>query len=368
MFFRENFKCALLLISLFCCSGVLCNNDCSIGDKCVHGTTNARGEAKLITECPSAIADLQKNIRPWGCGFQGLFQIICCPYPPGQAVDDKPMPVDDRFSSNRNERVALRKCREYAKYAYENVTLPITVPGEPNVIRKVDRCGFNVVPLIVGGTLAGSREFPHMTLVGYGNNPGVWKCGGTIISENHILTAGHCLVSQEFGSATWVRVGDLNYESDDDEARPENIRIKRHVPFPEYTRKTQYNDLALLELERRITLSPYARPANLLKVTLELFSYRECNKSFEYNINRKLSQGILDESQLCAGSHDEEKDTCEGDSGGPLQIFNNDVYCMYNVIGVTSFGKGCGTAGQPGVYTRISHYIDWLEKTLWPNQ
>uniref|UniRef100_A0A1B0DLB7 Uncharacterized protein n=2 Tax=Phlebotomus papatasi TaxID=29031 RepID=A0A1B0DLB7_PHLPP len=102
--------------------------------------------------------------------------------------------------------------------------------------------------------------------------------------------------------------------------------------------------------------------------TLELFTHQECNKSFEFNINRKLSKGIVDESQLCAGSHSEEKDTCEGDSGGPLQIYNNNVYCMYNIIGVTSFGKGCGSVGQPGVYTRISNYLDWIEEVTWPNE
>ncbi|XP_055708950.1 uncharacterized protein LOC129805183 [Phlebotomus papatasi] len=394
-------KFSLEIITLFVIL-VFCprvESNCSIGDHCRHGVSNAEGTAKLVIHCQSAIADLKKGIRPWGCGFQENIQIVCCLDPDDTyPITPKPATTVDRFSgSSGKERVSMRKCKEYAEYAYENITLPISIPGSPDITRRVNRCGFNVIPLIVGGTLAGPREFPHMCLIGYGDDPIQWKCGGTLISEYFVLTAGHCLNSQEYGPAKMVRVGDLNYESEQDEARPENVRIKRHVPFPEYTRRTQYNDLALLELERKVTFNPYVRPAclftqfntetdkaiatgwgrvewagdtssNLLKVTLELFTHQECNKSFEFNINRKLSKGIVDESQLCAGSHSEEKDTCEGDSGGPLQIYNNNVYCMYNIIGVTSFGKGCGSVGQPGVYTRISNYLDWIEEVTWPNE
>ncbi|XP_059611814.1 uncharacterized protein LOC132258500 [Phlebotomus argentipes] len=388
----------LLLISVFNNYCVSAQSDCSVGESCTHKTTNERGVAKRVFDCPSAIEDLKNGKTPSGCGFESLTQIVCCPADQPAQLPVEPVAIPDRVSiPNRNERVALRKCREYGEYAFENVTIEVSLPGSPDIVRRVNKCGFSVIPLIVGGTLAGAREFPHMALIGFEDNPILWKCGGTLISEKFVLTAGHCLSSQDYGPAKWIRVGDLNYESEEDDARPENVRIKRPIPFPTYVRRTQYNDLALLELERAVKLSPYVRPAclyteyktntekaiatgwgrvewagdtssNLLKVTLELFTHRECNTSFQYDINRKLSKGIVDESQLCAGSHSEEKDTCEGDSGGPLQIYNNDVFCMYNVIGVTSFGKGCGAVNQPGVYTRVSNYIDWIEQQVWPNQ
>lgn len=54
----------------------------------------------------------------------------------------------------------------------------------------------------------------------------------------------------------------------------------------------------------------------------------------------------------------------QGDSGGPLQLRLADPYCMYSQIGIVSFGEVCAT--KPGVYTRVSHYISWIENIVWP--
>jgi secreted trypsin-like serine protease len=65
---------------------------------------------------------------------------------------------------------------------------------------KVSKCSINETPLIVGGSKVAEREFPHFALIGFGKNAGQanleWLCGGSIISETFILTAGHCLSSQ----------------------------------------------------------------------------------------------------------------------------------------------------------------------------
>lgn len=56
----------------------------------------------------------------------------------------------------------------------------------------------------------------------------------------------------------------------------------------------------------------------------------------------------------------------QGDSGGPLQKFHHKHLCMYTIVGVTSFGRYCGTR-TPGVYTRVYSYVDWIENIVWPN-
>lgn len=97
-----------------------------------------------------------------------------------------------------------------------------------------------------------------------------------------------------------------------------------------------------------------------MEVTLEQFSTDQCGQT--YKASKQLPSGVNGDSQVCAGSRNEKKDTCRGDSGGPLQIRHEHNVNMYSVVGVTSFGRGCGNIGVPGVYTRVSHFVDWIEE------
>lgn len=60
------------------------------------------------------------------------------------------------------------------------------------------------------------------------------------------------------------------------------------------------------------------------------------------------------------------KDTCQGDSGGPLvcMVEGEDEELVYTLVGVTSFGKGCGVKGIPGVYTEVADYLDWIHDAM----
>lgn len=69
-----------------------------------------------------------------------------------------------------------------------------------------------------------------------------------------------------------------------------------------------------------------------------------------------------DEMHICAKSETQiRRDTCGGDSGGPLQIQLNGNYYL---IGVVSFGPPCGTTSLPAVYTRITSYMDWILENI----
>ncbi|KAF6198849.1 hypothetical protein GE061_006872 [Apolygus lucorum] len=196
------------------------------------------------------------------------------------------------------------------------------------------------------------------------------------------------------GPAKYARIGDLDTLSDTDGAKPEVLDIVRRVNHPGYRGIQLYNDIALYKLAKNVNLSPYIRPiclpvsqnddlstsaiatgwghtewsgrsTNMLqKVNLDIVNGRTCNESYN-DVRAQLPVGISESLMLCANA--EGKDTCQGDSGGPLQIALRTPYCMYSQIGVTSFGRACAS-GNPGVYTRVSAYVPWIESIVWPNE
>ena len=53
-------------------------------------------------------------------------------------------------------------------------------------------------------------------------------------------------------------------------------------------------------------------------------------------------------------------------SGGPLQVPHADACCAFDIVGVTSYGSLVCGSGAPGVYTKVSKYLDWIESIVWP--
>lgn len=101
--------------------------------------------------------------------------------------------------------------------------------------------------------------------------------------------------------------------------------------------------------------------STLQRVDLPIVAMEDCEKTYK-------SQDIkITRQQLCAGGKDN-KDSCSGDSGGPLQVaafLNGET--KYVQQGIVSFGpRFCGLNGFPGVYTRINYYMDWILDNLKP--
>lgn len=142
------------------------------------------------------------------------------------------------------------------------------------------------------------------------------------------------------GNATHVLLGDLNYATETDDAQPRLFRIVERKKHPLFKLPSKYNDIALVKINGPVEFNNYIRPAclpqtsdietmkviatgwgklnhhsptsdHMQKVVLELFTQRECNQSYVYEISRQLKHGIVEETQMCAGSHFERKDTCQ---------------------------------------------------------
>lgn len=256
---------------------------------------------------------------------------------------------------------------------------------------KIDKCS-QANPLISYGMDARPREFPHMALLGKMILKSIeWFCGGTLISNKYVMTAAHCIRTVQF-----VRLGDLVIDQEKDDAMPKQILVSEKILHPDYKAHSKYNDIALLKLQSEVVLSPYIRPACLptssnddikhfiatgwgkighllkasqilQKVSLELFDHNECNQIYSSYIGRNFQNGIMERTQICVGSKSDQKDTCPGDSGGPLQIYHQSQYCMFTILGITSFGMICGVKNSPGVYTKVYPYVKWIEDVVWRN-
>ncbi|XP_063223207.1 serine protease snake-like isoform X2 [Bacillus rossius redtenbacheri] len=299
---------------------------------------------------------------------------------------------------------SARMCREHSLAAWQREKSPVLLldDSEEDATYYAPKCGLqDTSPLIIGGTQAQLKEFPHMAAVGFGekNDSIAWVCGGALISEWYVLTAGHCLQDPNGPEgARWVLLGDLTLGGDNPSTSRQLLGVAERIAHPQYRRPVKYHDIALLRLEQAARLSNDVRPAclqtrtfinarkviatgwgrtsaeqpiseDLMKVDLTLQPTLQCQKAFNItltpSLRTTLPKGILEESMLCAGEMAGGKDTCQGDSGGPLQVPMDKHHCMYSIVGVTSFGRSCARPNQPAVYTRVSFYIQWIESFVW---
>lgn len=93
-----------------------------------------------------------------------------------------------------------------------------------------------------------------------------------------------------------------------------------------------------------------------MKVSLPPFDRNECKKMYITT--------TIEKSQICAGGEDG-KETCVGDSGGPLMM--HDENKIWYAAGIVSYGMDCGSKGWPGVYTNIEYYLPWIRDEIAKN-
>ena len=213
-------------------------------------------------------------------------------------------------------------------------------------------------------------------------------CGGSIIDDDWILTAQHCVSGASPSSLAVVAGVTRLSEVDDGQVR----RVAEIVGYPGYTGSPSRGgrDVALLRLESALDLStPAARAIGLVTdaharggatdpgVSSVVSGWGSLASGGRYpdvlqsvavpivssaDASQAYGRSMLDD-QLVAGLLGVGgKDACQGDSGGPLAVPDPDGAGML-LAGVVSWGRGCASARYPGVYARVSYFAEWIERT-----
>jgi transmembrane serine protease 3 len=265
-----------------------------------------------------------------------------------------------------------------------------------NTIRP-GTCGQNYFPVrslppkhnrVVGGTEATKHSIPWIVSL---RPSGMHWCGGTLVrvrpdkeESDIVVTAAHCMnVPKPFN----VTAGAHYYSYK--EVGEVSVQVEQVINHHWYNYPVaQANDITILKLSQPIKFNNHIQPAclpsqnedpatgtqgllagwgdlyegagagsdRLMQVYAPIVDSQTCKQQYE-----KVKKKIDTQAMLCGGYWQGGKDTCQGDSGGPYLFRGRNGYTLH---GVVSWGEGCARAELPGVYARVSNYVDWIQEQI----
>ncbi|XP_073844942.1 clotting factor B isoform X2 [Musca autumnalis] len=369
------------------------------------------GRCEDLSSCPALLLNLS-SLRESLC-FKSLFVPgVCCPLPETSTVltTQRPLKLTTKAPTTTTTTTTTKRphrpsstnliLRPQSKPTTTTTTTTTTTANpldsndlellaNNNIVDPED-CGQQEYSTgrIVGGVESPNGQWPWMAAIFlHGPKRTEFWCGGSLIGSRYILTAAHCTRDSRqkpFAARQFtVRLGDIDLSTDAEPSAPVTFGVKEVRAHERFSRIGFYNDIAILVLDKPVRKSKYVIPVCLPRAgrmppkdrlpgrrgtvvgwgttyyggkestsqrqaELPIWRNEDCDRSYFQPIN---------ENFLCAGYSDGGVDACQGDSGGPLMMRYDSRWLQ---LGVVSFGNKCGEPGYPGVYTRVSEYLDWI--------
>ncbi|KAM0734718.1 Clotting factor G beta subunit [Formica fusca] len=270
-----------------------------------------------------------------------------------------------------NTLLWYKRVNRHTDTSYEDLDYEYCECGKRNVFSSSSR--------IIGGQEVSENEYPWMAGIISVNRSRV-ICGASIINDRYVLTAAHCIVYGFNKDDLKVTVG--AHDSCKWDAKSTIFSVENIFPHPNYDSQTHFADIMLVKLIMRISFNKFVRPICLSKPGFDVVSrfggqsasalgwgFSETDTLF----NKKCGLRIVDltlfkksecptdiSSLICAGYKTSPRGTCGGDSGGPLQILNDNN--KYILIGITSNGVLCANVNYPDFFTDVARMVPWILK------